>query len=76
MSLCCLRQAVTELLKLAPPTAVLLTRNEAGVTVSEEEVAVELVQRGDLLKVDPADAPNCWGTASSFKLQICPFQYT
>ncbi|CAK0783009.1 hypothetical protein CVIRNUC_006204 [Coccomyxa viridis] len=44
-------QAVTELLKLAPPTAVLLTRNEAGVTVSEEEVAVELVQRGDLLKV-------------------------
>ena len=50
---------MTELLKLAPPTAVLLTRNEAGETVSEEEVPVELVQRGDLLKVDSADYPRC-----------------
>lgn len=44
-------QAVTELLKLAPSTAVLLTRDEAGHTTAEEEVPVALVQHGDLLKV-------------------------
>ena len=57
---------MTELLKLAPPTAVLLTRNEAGVTVSEEEVEVELVQRGDLLKVDHADVPRCCNSLAGY----------
>ena len=46
-------QAVTELLKLAPSTAVLLTRDENGHTTAEEEVPVALVQQGDLLKVWP-----------------------
>ena len=44
-------QAVTELLKLAPSTAVLLTRDKNGITTAEEEVPVALVQQGDLLKV-------------------------
>ncbi len=44
-------QAVTELLKLAPSTAVLLTRDESGHTTAEEEVPVDLVQQGDFLKV-------------------------
>jgi Cu+-exporting ATPase len=46
-------QAVTELLKLAPSTAVLLTRDAGGRTLREEEVAAALIQRGDLLKVLP-----------------------
>lgn len=44
-------QAVTELLKLAPSTAVLLTRDQNGHTTAEEEVPMALVQQGDLLKV-------------------------
>ena len=44
-------QAVTELLKLAPSTAVLLTRDEGGRTLAEQEVPLALVQRADLLKV-------------------------
>ncbi|CAL5220469.1 g2492 [Coccomyxa viridis] len=43
-------QAVTELLKLAPSTAMLLTRDESGHTTAEEEVPVDLVQQGDFLK--------------------------
>ncbi|EIE22528.1 copper-translocating P-t [Coccomyxa subellipsoidea C-169] len=46
-------QAVTELLKLAPSTATLVTRNSSGQVVSEEEVPTALIQRGDLLKVVP-----------------------
>ena len=45
------QQAVTELLRLAPSTAVLLTRDEAGRTLAEQEVPLALVQRADLLKV-------------------------
>ena len=51
MSAPIIAQAVTELLRLAPSTAVLLTKDEHGRTVSEEEVPTALVQRGDLLKV-------------------------
>lgn len=40
-----------QLLRLAPATAVLLTLDETGHVVEEEEVPVALVQRGDLLKV-------------------------
>ncbi|KAK9826100.1 hypothetical protein WJX81_003066 [Elliptochloris bilobata] len=46
-------QAVTELLKLAPATAVLLTLDADGRVTSEEEVPAALVQRGDHLKVVP-----------------------
>lgn len=44
-------QAVQQLLRLAPATAVLLTLDDEGHVVEEEEVPVALVQRGDLLKV-------------------------
>ena len=44
-------QAVQQLLRLAPATAVLLTLDGEGHVVEEEEVPVALVQRGDLLKV-------------------------
>lgn len=40
-----------QLLRLAPATAVLLTVDEVGRVVQEEEVPIALVQRGDLLKV-------------------------
>lgn len=46
-----LLQAVTELLKLAPSTATLVTRDDSGRVVTEEEVPTVLIQRGDLLKV-------------------------
>lgn len=42
---------MTELLKLAPATAVLLTMDADGRITAEEEVPVALVQRGDHLKV-------------------------
>ena len=44
---------MTELLRLAPSTAVLITRDESGHTVAEEEVPTALIQRGDLLKARP-----------------------
>ncbi|KAK9904210.1 hypothetical protein WJX75_006837 [Coccomyxa subellipsoidea] len=44
-------QAVTELLKLAPSTATLVTCDDSGRVMSEEEVPTALIQRGDLLKV-------------------------
>lgn len=47
-------QAVTELLKLAPSTATLVTRDDSGRVLSEEEVPTALIQRGDLLKVRSA----------------------
>lgn len=43
-------QAVQELLRLAPPTALLLTTDSDGRVMGEEEVPVALVQRRDLLK--------------------------
>lgn len=45
--------AITRLLQLTPPTAVLLTLDEKGNVVSEQELATSLVHRGDLLKVLP-----------------------
>ncbi|KAL0031786.1 hypothetical protein WJX79_007431 [Trebouxia sp. C0005] len=45
--------AITRLLQLTPPTAVLLTVDEKGSVVSEQELATSLVHRGDLLKVLP-----------------------
>ncbi len=45
--------AITRLLQLTPPTAVLLTLDEKGNIVSEQELATSLVHRGDLLKVPP-----------------------
>ena len=47
-------QAIQELLRLAPPTALLLTTNEEGRILSEEEVPIALVQHGDLLKAGVA----------------------
>ena len=44
-------QAITKLLRLAPLSAVLLTQDAEGHTISEEEVPSALIQRNDLLKV-------------------------
>jgi len=38
---------------LAPTTAILCTTDGGGKVVREEEVAVQLVQQGDLLKILP-----------------------
>ncbi|GAB4822580.1 hypothetical protein N2152v2_009626 [Parachlorella kessleri] len=46
-------QAISELLKLAPTTAILCVTDDSGHVVREEEVASSLIQRGDLLKVLP-----------------------
>lgn len=43
--------AITALLTLAPPSALLLTVKEDGSVVSEEEVSTALIHRGDFLKV-------------------------
>ena len=42
--------AITQLLTLAPPTALLLSVDEAGRVIGEQEVDTSLVHRGDLLK--------------------------
>ena len=60
---------MTELLRLAPSTAVLITRDESGHTVAEEEVPTALIQRGDLLKVRlrcSADELGLWLTWGYF----------
>ena len=44
-------QAITKLLRLAPSSAILLTQDAEGHTISEEEVPSALIQRNDLLKV-------------------------
>ena len=44
--------AITALLTLTPPSALLLTLAEDGSVVSEEEVSTALIHRGDILKVD------------------------
>ena len=44
-------QAITKLLRLAPLSAILLTQDAEGHTISEEEVPSALIQRNDLLKV-------------------------
>ena len=44
-------QAIQQLTKLAPATALLLKRDQDGVVTDEQEVPIALVQRGDILKV-------------------------
>ena len=44
-------QAIQELGKLAPATALLVTMDAGGGVLNEREVAIALVQRGDILKV-------------------------
>ena len=46
-------QAIQELGKLAPATALLVTMDAGGGVLNEREVAIALVQRGDILKVFP-----------------------
>lgn len=45
--------AITKLLTLTPPTALLLTLDKMGEVVAEEEVHTALIHRGDLIKVLP-----------------------
>ncbi len=44
---------LTKLLELQPTTALLLLKEEEGEVLSEQEISVELLQYGDLLKVVP-----------------------
>ena len=44
-------QAIQQLTKLAPATALLLKLDGAGAVADEQEVPIALVQRGDRLKV-------------------------
>lgn len=46
-------QAIRELLRLAPTTAVLCTLGPDGAVIREEEVPTALLQRGDIVKVTP-----------------------
>jgi Cu+-exporting ATPase len=46
-------EAIRKLMSLQPPTAVLLVTDESGQVIQEREMAIELIQRGDLLKVLP-----------------------
>ncbi|EJW81218.1 E1-E2 ATPase, partial [Wuchereria bancrofti] len=46
-------EALTKLMSLQAKEAVLVTRDDDGRIISEESIDVELVQRGDLLKVVP-----------------------
>lgn len=47
-------QAIRELLRLAPPTAILCEVGPDGITiVHEEEIPTALLQRGDLIKITP-----------------------
>ena len=46
-----LPQAIQQLTKLAPATALLLKLDASGAVAEEQEVAIALVQRGDRLKV-------------------------
>lgn len=45
--------AISELLKLTPPTAVLCTLDDNGHVSREEELATELLQKGDIVKILP-----------------------
>ena len=46
--------AITRLLQLTPPTAILLTLDAKGNVATEQELPTGLVHRGDLLKVGVA----------------------
>ena len=52
--------AITRLLQLTPPTAILLTLDDKGNVVSEQELPTSLVHRGDLLKVCSRLWLWCW----------------
>ncbi|KAH8945507.1 hypothetical protein BDL97_12G043100 [Sphagnum fallax] len=61
-------EAIGKLLELAPTTAILLTVDSAGNAMTEREINVQLIQRGDLLKVQPgakvpADGTSVWGVS-------------
>ena len=45
--------AITALLTLTPPSALLLTLGPEGEVTGEEEVSTALIHRGDFLKVPP-----------------------
>ncbi|BFI43005.1 P-type Cu+ transporter [Marchantia polymorpha subsp. ruderalis] len=46
-------EAIAKLMDLTPDTAILLTVNEEGDMVEEREISSQLVQRNDLIKVQP-----------------------
>lgn len=47
-------EAIVKLMNLAPDTAILLTLDEHGYVINEREIASELIQRRDIIKVSLA----------------------
>lgn len=58
--------AITALLTLAPPTAILLTIDEKGSIVQEDEIPTSLIHSNDLLKVFP-----CLSTSLYYSCAAC-----
>ncbi|GAB4856866.1 Probable copper-transporting ATPase hma5 [Ancistrocladus abbreviatus] len=54
-------EAICKLMDLAPETATLLTLNDEGNVVSEEEIDSRLIQKSDILKVIPGAKVACDG---------------
>ncbi|GAB4834394.1 Probable copper-transporting ATPase hma5 [Ancistrocladus abbreviatus] len=54
-------EAIAKLMDLAPETATLLTLNDEGTVVNEQEIDSRLIQKHDVLKVFPGEKVACDG---------------
>ncbi|KAL9255837.1 putative copper-transporting ATPase HMA5 [Drosera capensis] len=54
-------EAIAKLIDLAPETAILLSYNDEGIVVGEQEIDSRLIQKNDILKVIPGAKVACDG---------------